>query len=434
MNVVSFYNLYLQFPHVQTDTRKLKKNDIYFSLKGENFNGNEFAESAINAGAAFAIIDEAAFAKSDKYILVPDVLLFLQELATYHREQLALKKNNQFPIIAITGSNGKTTTKELIHVVLQKKYKTQATIGNLNNHIGVPLTLLAIKEETEIAIVEMGANHLLEIASYCQWAKPNYALINNCGKAHLEGFGSEEGVRKGKGELYDYIRENGGVIFRNADYDYLNSLAQGIEEQITYGEFQGDTKAKIYKEEPFLEIALLNAGEETLIKTHLVGRYNLPNVLAAITIGKHFGVHLEDIKNAIENYIPSNNRSQHLKKDNINIILDAYNANPSSMKAAISSFASNSAQHKILMLGAMREMGDQSKQEHEDIVNFTKQFMWKAVVFVGTDFEGMIGDAKNYYYFASTEMAKEWFNTNAFSGDWVYIKGSRLTAMEKIIN
>lgn len=428
MTIQELYEIYKSATSVQTDTRKLQAGDLFFALKGDNFNGNKFAQKALDLGAAYAIIDEEEYDVHDQMIYVPDALKALQDLATYHRNQF----DASIPFIGITGSNGKTTTKELIHAVLLKKYKTTATKGNFNNHIGVPLTILETPQDVEIAIIEMGANHQKEIESYCRWAQPNFGLINNCGKAHLEGFGGIEGVRKGKGELYDYIRATAGAIFINADLDYLREMAKGINQQFSYGEYEGTIRAKLKAEEPFLEVAVLTAGQECVIKTNLVGLYNLPNVLAAVTIGLHFSIPIDLIKEAIEQYAPTNNRSQHLVKNGVNIILDAYNANPTSMLAAIHSFAEKVASNKVIMLGAMKELGEYSKQEHESIAQELKKYNWKAAVLVGAEFEEM---AMKYemHYFATSQEARAWYNKKVNSDDWVYIKGSRLAAMEKII-
>jgi UDP-N-acetylmuramoyl-tripeptide--D-alanyl-D-alanine ligase len=411
---------------VQTDTRNLKEGELFVALKGENFNGNLYADNALKAGAIGAIVDEEEYVLNDKCYLVTDGLTALQELAKYHRQQF------DFPILAITGSNGKTTTKELLAVVLSKKYNVLATVGNFNNHIGVPLTLLQLTNEHNFALIEMGANHQGEIASYCQWALPNYALINNCGKAHLEGFGGIEGVRKGKGELFDFIKENGGTIFRNADLEYLIEMSSGIDAQVTYGQNRGDYIAKIYEHEPFVSIAVLNQGNEQIIKSNLVGDYNLANMLAAVAVGKYFGVELSKIKEAIESYVPTNNRSEHKVVNGVNVILDAYNANPTSMKAALQSFANTSHAQKIVMLGAMMELGDNCDEEHNDVLRFALNHTWKEVITVGKKFKNSATQNNVLHYDTATE-AKEWFTKNAKDGDWVYIKGSRLTAMEKII-
>ncbi|MBI2730408.1 MAG: UDP-N-acetylmuramoyl-tripeptide--D-alanyl-D-alanine ligase, partial [Sphingobacteriales bacterium] len=371
MTVEKLYKIYLQYPSVQTDTRKLKAGDLFFALKGANFNGNLFAEQALEKGAAYVIVDEAIEGADERIIKVDDVLTTLQQLAKHHRQQFTI------PFLAITGSNGKTTTKELIHVVLSSQYKTYTTEGNLNNHIGVPLTILKIKGDAEIAVIEMGANHQKEIASYCTYALPDYGLINNCGKAHLEGFGGVEGVRKGKGELYDHIRTNGGTIFINTDYNYLKEMSKGIAKKISYGTADADTTGHLLESEPFLKVIITSDENIGTIQTQLVGNYNLPNVLAAVATGKYFKVPAEKIKSAIENYAPSNSRSQLIEKGTNKIILDAYNANPSSMKVAIENFAKIHADKKVLLIGAMAELGDDSIKEHEDIVTLIKQFDWE---------------------------------------------------------
>ncbi len=281
MNIEELYTLYLQYPSVQTDTRKLQNGDLFFALKGPSFNGNAFAQNAINAGAAYAVIDDGNYAIEGKTILVEDVLTTLQELAKYHRQQFKI------PFIAITGSNGKTTTKELIHAVLSSTYTTYTTEGNLNNHIGVPLTLLKVKQDAQMAVIEMGANHQKEIASYCTYALPTHGLITNIGKAHLEGFGSEEGVRRGKGELYDHLRSHNGTAFVMADYEYLQEMSKGISTLYSYGTQEADVTGHISQTDPFLEVRF-KKGYEGAIKTNLVGSYNLPNVLAAVAVGKYF--------------------------------------------------------------------------------------------------------------------------------------------------
>src|SRR5688500_2272932 len=303
MVIEELYKIYLKHPSVQTDTRKLKHGDIFFALKGPSFNGNSFAQNAIEAGAVYAIIDEKKFEIPGKTILVDDALATLQQLATHHRKQFSI------PFIAITGSNGKTTTKELIHAVLSTTYKTATTEGNLNNHIGVPLTILKIKTDTAIAVIEMGANHLKEIESYCKIALPTHGIITNCGKAHLEGFGSEEGIRKGKGELFDFLRAHNGTAFIMQDYDYLQPMSQGISNVITYGTQAADYVGTIKSVDPFLSVEF-QKGFEGFIQTSLVGGYNLPNILAAVAVGKTFGVRDEKIKASIEAYQPSNSRSQ----------------------------------------------------------------------------------------------------------------------------
>lgn len=424
MHIEELYQLYLSHPIVQTDTRKLKEGDLFFALKGDNFNGNLFAIQAIEKGAAYAIVDEAPEVENPKIIVVENVLSTLQELAKYHRKQFKI------PFLAITGSNGKTTTKELIHAVLSSHFKTYTTEGNLNNHIGIPLTLLKVKSDAEIAVVEMGANHQQEIAGYCTYTLPNYGLINNVGKAHLEGFGGIEGVKKGKGELYDFIRETGGAIFINNDFDYLKEMSSGISNRITYGTANASTTGRLLKSEPFLEVEITSHHNIGTIATHLVGDYNLPNVLAAVSAGLHFGVPSFKIKTAIEQYRPSNSRSQLLVVGTNKIILDAYNANPSSMKLAIENFAKLQANKKVLMLGGMAEMGEASLSEHQAIVDLISLHNWDNVVLVGGDF-GKI--SHSYNYFNTSLEAREWYKNQLFSNTHLLIKGSRSMKMEEIL-
>jgi UDP-N-acetylmuramoyl-tripeptide--D-alanyl-D-alanine ligase len=424
MHIEQLYKIFLQHPNVQTDTRKLKPGEIFFALKGPSFNGNSFAEKAIEAGAAYVIIDEKEFEIPGKTILVDDVLTALQLLAKHHRQQFNI------PVLAITGSNGKTTTKELIHAVLSTTFKTYTTEGNLNNHIGVPLTLLKIKPDTEMAIIEMGANHQKEIAGYCEVARPTLGLITNCGKAHLEGFGSEEGVRKGKGELFDFLKNNNGTAFIMWDYDYLQNMSSGIINKIKYGTHDADITGIAGGSEPFLSVKLTKDFPEVLLKTQLVGDYNLPNVLAAVAVGKHFGVVEEKIISAIENYAPSNSRSQLLKKDTNTFILDAYNANPSSMKLAIENFAKTSTDKKILLLGAMAELGNESLYEHEQIIDLIKKYTWENVILVGGDFLNL---NHPFISFENSLQAKDWFIQKKFENTHFLIKGSRSIKMEKLI-
>jgi UDP-N-acetylmuramoyl-tripeptide--D-alanyl-D-alanine ligase len=424
MKTEDLYKVYLQYPSVQTDTRKLKQGDIFFALKGPNFNANEFAQKAINAGAAYAVIDDEYFSIDGKTILVNDALTALQQLAKFHRQQLNI------PFIAITGSNGKTTTKELIHAVLSSGFKTYTTEGNLNNHIGVPLTILKIKQDAEIAVIEMGANHLREIASYCEIALPTHGLITNCGKAHLEGFGSEEGVRKGKGELYDFLRVHSGTAFVMSDYPYLQEMSKGIPTIYTYGTANATVVGNVSQSGQYLEVKF-DKGFNGMIRTNLVGDYNLPNVLAAVTVGKYFKVKEEKIKSAIENYAPTNSRSQLLQKNSNKIILDAYNANPSSMKAAIENFAKADGSEKILALGAMAELGADSVKEHKDIIKEIDKHQWKDVILVGGDFMKV---DHTYRKFNSSTEAGEWLQNIKPENSFFLIKGSRSMQMEKLLD
>lgn len=433
MSTEQLYGIYQQYPSVQTDTRKLKPGDIFFALKGDNFNGNSFAARALEAGAAYAVIDEKEFEIPGKTILVQDVLTALQQLARHHREQFNdLPDGRRVPFIAITGSNGKTTTKELIHAVLSSTYKTYTTEGNLNNHIGIPLTLLRIRMDAEIAVIEMGANHQKEIEGYCRYAQPTHGLITNAGKAHLEGFGGVEGVRKGKGELFDYLRTLAhGFALVNWDYDYLHEMSKGISGIIKYGT-HGDAHVigTILQSDPFLQVAIRQGIDEKIIATQLVGDYNLPNVLAAVTAGKLFKVPDALIKKSIENYIPSNSRSQLIERGSNRIILDAYNANPSSMKLAIENFARLHADNKILMLGGMAELGEDSLQEHISIIDLIKQYPWKEVVLVGGDF---MKTQHPFHRFENAAQARQWWQEQKLENTYALVKGSRSMQMEKIL-
>lgn len=424
MNIDALYEIFLQNPSVETDTRKLKKGDIFFALKGPNFNGNQYLEQAISLGASCCVADEETTFKSDKIFLVKDSLEALQQLAKKHRSTFSI------PFIAITGSNGKTTTKELVSEVLSTTYKTYTTFGNLNNHIGVPLTLLSIKKDAEMAVIEMGANHQKEIASYCEYAMPTHGIITNCGKAHLEGFGGEEGIRKGKGELFDYLRAHRGLAFIFSDYDYLHDMSAGIQQVITYGEKSGSITGHVVEGNGLLEVAVSKGANLPSVKTQLVGDYNLPNVLTAICIGKTFNVSDEHIKNALENYTPSNSRSQLLKKGSNDIILDAYNANPTSMKAAINNFAHMPGNKKVLMLGGMMELGNDSIKEHTDIVNLVISRPWYKVVLVGKDY---INLPAPIIHFHTTDEAKHWYQKEQLENAQVLIKGSRSMQMEKVL-
>ncbi|HJU45435.1 MAG TPA: UDP-N-acetylmuramoyl-tripeptide--D-alanyl-D-alanine ligase [Chitinophagaceae bacterium] len=428
MTIEELYVIYRQYPSVQTDTRVLKAGDIFFALKGPNFNGNKFASRALEAGAEYAVIDEAEYKVSDRTVLVDDVLTTLQQLAKYHRQQFNnLPDGRQVPFIAITGSNGKTTTKELVHAVLSSTYKTYTTAGNLNNHIGIPVTLLRIKQDAEMAVIEMGANHLGEIAGYCEYTLPTHGIITNCGKAHLEGFGGIEGVRKGKGELYNYLRAHNGTVFAFDDYDYLHEMSKGIADIVWYGTKQtGHIIKNEIKNEPFLSIELT---DKTTIATQLAGDYNLPNVLCAAAVGKHFGISNEVIKKAIGSYAPSNSRSQLIEKDSNKIILDAYNANPSSMKAAIENIA-HKAGDKVLLLGAMAELGAESLEEHKAVIDLVSQYSWKAVALVGGDF---LKTSHPYLSFENAAQAGEWYQQQQYRDTTILVKGSRSMQMEKIL-
>ncbi len=442
MTIEQLYRLYLQYPSVQTDTRKLKKGDLFFALKGPHFNANLFAAQALERGAAYAIVDEVQQSGeiagslsaegsgkmqevvSDRMIRVDDALQTLQDLAGYHRSQFRI------PFLAVTGSNGKTTTKELIHAVLSTTYRTSTTQGNLNNHIGIPLTLLGIPRDTEIAVIEMGANHQKEIEGYCRYTRPTHGIITNAGKAHLEGFGGPEGVKKGKGELYQFLKKQGGTAFVMWDYEYLREMSAGIPHIITYGTKDAALTGNLKQSEPFLSVDITRGATTGTISTQLVGDYNLPNVLAAVAVGRYFKVPEERISTAIGQYTPSNSRSQLIQKDGNHIILDAYNANPSSMKAAIENFAAMQAPSKILILGAMAELGEESLNEHQGIVRLIGQYPWSQVVLVGGDFERI---DHPYLRFADSKEAAQWMKSAGLKNKYILIKGSRSTKMEQVL-
>lgn len=423
MLIKDLYKIYQKYPSVQTDTRKLQSGNLFFALKGPNFNGNQFAKQALDAGAAYVIADEPIPFADERIINVPDALDTLQQLAAYHRAQFTI------PFIAITGSNGKTTTKELLHCVLSSQYKTYTTEGNLNNHIGIPLTILKIKADAQMAVIEMGANHLNEIAGYCEYAKPTYGLITNIGKAHLEGFGSAENVKIGKGELFAYLKNNKGTAFVNSDDKAVNELGAAMNQCIYYGSNSGGYKGEILENNPFLKVKI-EMENNFEIATQLVGDYNLPNILAAACVGNYFKINNENIKRSIEGYAPSNSRSQLIHIGSNDIILDAYNANPGSMKAAIENFAQGSTENKILLLGDMKELGSESEQEHAYIVKLIDQYQWRQVLLVGNNF-GHI--ESKHLHFENASEALDWLLKNPVAQAHLLIKGSRSMQMEKVL-
>lgn len=415
MNVEKLYHLFKQHPNICTDSRKIKKTSIFFALKGENFNGNVFAEKAINEGCAFAVIDEQQYAINEKCILVNDVLSTLQELAKHHRNQLKI------PIIGITGSNGKTTSKELINAVLNTEKQCYATKGNLNNHIGVPLSVLEINFKDEIAIIEMGANHIGEIAALCEIARPDFGIITNIGKAHLEGFGSVDGVKKAKSELYQFISKTNGKLFVNNEDNLLLELAANIK-KATYGK-SGDYAGTITSETPFISLQF----REHLIDSNLIGDYQFYNIMLAITIGKYFRISDDNIKQAIDNYTPKNNRSQIIKTEKNILILDAYNANPASMNAMLTAFAKQDYKNKLCILGDMLELGSFSKKEHKAIIQLTHK-LGLETIFIGNEFSNIEENA-----FKNTDEFSELLKKNPKKNRTVLIKGSRGITLEKLV-
>lgn len=424
----SLYEVFKKHPLVCTDTRSVIPGCIFFALKGPSFNGNAFAEKALETGAVCAVIDEPQYKKDERFILVDDVLVALQQLANHHRKQLTI------PVLAITGSNGKTTTKELIRNVLSKKFNTLATKGNLNNHIGVPLTILSITSETEFAVIEMGANHLKEIESYCKIAEPDYGLITNVGKAHLEGFGGFEGVKKGKGELYEWIKKKGKGVFLNNDNALLVSMAGTfkIPQVIRYG--TGDSfycSGNLLGERPFLTIQWKSEGRLGQINSQLTGAYNFENILSAICVGNYFGVSAAEIKDAIESYSPDNSRSQLVKKGSNTIILDAYNANPTSMEAALTNFGKLEIKNRVVFLGDMAELGEESDAEHKRITGMLRKAHYDKVILVGKNF-GKFKEELDCVYFDDSEKAASWVKEHPLINSTILIKGSRSTKMERV--
>lgn len=423
MTIPELHSLFLKYSHISTDTRTIGANCIFFALKGDNFNGNKYGAQALDKGAAYVVLDEKEYATSNKYIVVDDVLQTLQELATYHRNYCNAK------IIALTGSNGKTTTKELINVVLSKKYNTTATKGNLNNHIGVPLTLLTITKDTQIAIIEMGANHLKEIAFLCDIAQPDFGYITNFGKAHLEGFGSRDGVIKAKSELYDYLIKNDKSIFMNADDSVqMDKLSGYIKKYGFSTSKQAFHKIEFLGADPFVKLKT----EDTIMTSQLVGGYNFTNSAAAVLIGKYFNVPLPDIKAAIGSYIPENNRSQIIEKNGHKIILDAYNANPTSMEAALKNFDAVGSNPKIAFLGDMFELGESAAAEHQYIADLAAKMNIDQVFFIGKNFFGVktVHQKSDSFEAISAFLEKESLPAESH----ILIKGSRGMALERLLN
>lgn len=424
--------LYQAFIHgapICTDTRNIQPGCIFFALKGENFNGNTFAETAVSSGAAFAVIDEVVPNASGQFVLVKNVLTCLQRLALHHRKQLNI------PVIAITGSNGKTTTKELVNRVLSKKFKTLCTKGNLNNHIGVPLTLLSIKTDHEIAIIEMGANHQKEIELLCSLALPTHVLITNVGKAHLEGFGGFEGVKKGKGEMYRYAASNKSHVFLNDDSTDLKSMLGKYEKVTRYGNNENcDIIGAILSNSSHVALQWKrhNKIEWQNIQSMITGNYNFENILSAISIGVFFGVPDESIKSAIESYAPDNQRSQEIIKGSTRIILDAYNANPTSMEAALRNFNAHFSGKRAVFLGDMLELGESTLQEHKSVIKLLQSFSFDVVVLVGKYFiEAGIPDGA--MSFNTSSEAAEWTRKQQFGNYNILIKGSRGSKMEIVL-
>ncbi len=424
MDIKSIHHFFLKCNSVSIDTRKIEPGSLFVAIKGDNFDANTFAKEALEKGASFVIIDNPKYFIDDRSIVVEDSLKTLQELAKYHRDYLNI------PIIALTGSNGKTTTKELIQVVLSKKFNTKATLGNLNNHIGVPLTLLSFTKDTEVGIVEMGANHQKEIEFLCETAKPDFGYITNFGKAHLEGFGGVEGVIKGKSEMYTYLRNHHKTVFVNLNDPIqvektapINSFTFGLNTK------NADVLINAINANPFVEVEV----NDTKITSHLIGLYNSNNINAAISIGIKFGVSLPDIKSAIEGFVPQNNRSQLLTVNSNEIILDAYNANPSSMVVALENFFQLENKNKIAILGDMFELGEESLEEHKSIVDLVNNNNSVTTYFIGKDFFTNKIQNENCHFFLTFEDFAQSFNGKAISNSLILIKGSRGMALERTL-
>jgi UDP-N-acetylmuramoyl-tripeptide--D-alanyl-D-alanine ligase len=424
MTIQNIHDLFLKCSKVSIDTRKIEPNSFFVAIKGERFDANTFAKEALEKGAGYVVIDNADYYVDDRTVLVKDSLETLQALAKFHRHYLNL------PIIGLTGSNGKTTTKELINVVLSKKFKTKATVGNLNNHIGVPLTLLSFTHETQIGIVEMGANHQKEIEFLCDITQPDYGYITNFGKAHLEGFGGVEGVIKGKSEMYEYLKANGKSVFVNLD-DKIQKEKTEHCHRITFG--QSDKNVNVIIENvsanPFVKIKTL--GVE--INSHLIGLYNATNINAAIAIGNHFEVPTNEIKDAIESYIPENNRSQLLKKGTNEIILDAYNANPSSMLVALENFIQLEKENKGIIIGDMYELGEESLAEHKAIVSFLNTNSNFECHLVGKDFFANSILKEHFHFYNTFEDFTRYLSVEKLENKTLLIKGSRGMALERTL-
>jgi len=416
MKIAALYKLYTQYSLVDTDTRKIRKNTLFFALKGDNFNGNSFAEEALNLGASFAIIDDKAYQTKKNIILVDNVLKTLQQLANYHRRKLGVN------IVGLTGSNGKTTTKELIAIVLRKKYNILATKGNLNNHIGVPLTLLSMTDKTELGIVEMGANHQKEIAFLCTICEPDYGYITNFGKAHLAGFGGMDGVIKGKSELYTFLKENSKTAFVNPEDKIQLEKSKALQAV----NFKID-ELKFIEVTPFVKLSY----RDITIQSNLIGVYNYSNIAAAISIGTYFKVSKEEIKEAIESYVPQNNRSQIIETANNKIILDAYNANPSSMRVALENFATIKTDNKVVIMGDMFELGEETLYEHQAIVDLATSLSFDEIFLVGENFHQTVTEK---HQFLSYNLLEAYIKQNPLEKQSILIKGSRGMRLERILD
>ena len=426
MNIENIHQLFLKSQGIQTDSRKIEKNQIYWALKGERFDGNLFAEDALQKGAAYAIIDDEKYKTDERIVVVDDTLLALQQLANYHRRQFDI------PVIGITGSNGKTTTKELILAVLQKKYNTLATLGNLNNHFGVPQTLLRLTDQYEIAIIEMGANHLGEIADLCKIAEPNYGLITSIGRAHIGEFGGYENIKTAKSELYEWLQNNDGTAFINQDVQMLIEMADNrtVDKRISYGSNPNSQFTYAFlSSHPY--VRFIFDGSE--VQSQIPGQHNYSNLITAVTVGQYFGVPKEKIIEAIQEYRPDNNRSQVLQYKAGTLILDAYNANPSSTEVALKMLGEINASKKGAILGSMLELGEYSRDEHQKITQIAETLALDFLVLVGKEF-AETQTLSSTMKVGKVEDIKDWFQSLDISDTTVLIKGSRGVHLEDILS
>jgi UDP-N-acetylmuramoyl-tripeptide--D-alanyl-D-alanine ligase len=426
MTKENIYDLFFQHPEISIDSRQIKEGSLFFALKGESFDGNEFANNALTNGASYAIIDDPHYKVGDRTILVKNSLTLLQRLANFHR------KHFDIPVLAITGTNGKTTTKELLFSVLSKNYKTLATQGNLNNHIGVPLTLLKLKPETEIAIIEMGANHPGEIDVLCRIAEPTHGIITNIGKAHLEGFGGFDGVIKAKTELYHFLRSHNGIAFVNSSNSLLEQFKEGMN-VVPYnnGESMVDKNQNSQKN-TFLNMKIKLGEQEIKLSTNLFGSYNAENINAAASIGYFFNIEPIKIKEAIESYLPQNNRSQVLQTNNNLLILDMYNANPSSLALALQDFSDSAYDKKVVIIGDMLELGEESDNEHQAILELIEKLELNEVYLVGPVFT-RINRKRDWLCFQDSDLANIWLEHHRLTNKTILIKGSRGIKLEKLV-
>jgi UDP-N-acetylmuramoyl-tripeptide--D-alanyl-D-alanine ligase len=430
MKIEDLYKSFLQSTGVSTDTRKIEKGNIFFALKGPNFNANDFAAQALESGAAIAVVDEERVVPigDQRYFLVEDTLKALQELANYHRRKLDI------PIIGLTGSNGKTTSKELLHAVLKQKFKTTATIGNLNNHIGVPLTLLSINKDTEIAIIEMGANKQGDIQELCEIAEPTHGFITNIGKAHLEGMGGPEGVLKTKTELFQHLRANNGKVFINSQDPILSNMAKRFENPVLYPTKEDFCQVEFLGADPFVKFKVENDGQEYL--SSLIGAYNFGNIATALTLGKYFGVPIDKAVKAIVDYRPSNMRSQLLEKRSNLIILDAYNANPSSMEVAVHTFGQMTGKkYKMVILGDMYELGESTLSEHKKLGELVSNYNFDKICFTGKHIQVALTTAPiRSLYFPDPFSFRNWLQDSKLEDHLILIKGSRGMKLEGLVD